>query len=593
MKFAPIPDNEKKRLVSLHKLGLLDTPREKRFDQITKLATIIFRVPISTLTLVDAKREWFKSCQGLNQREGSRAISFCGHALVDPDVFVIPDATKDRRFFDNPMVVGKPFIRFYAGVPLISSNGSRVGVFCIKDTKPRTFSKNDEHILKALASWVEVEINSHNLILALNQERKTSSQLVKKTKLLENSKKHETKSKIALLKSVKELEKAKATISLEKAKDEAMLSSIGDGVVAVDVNRKIIRINRAFCNILGYKPADLIGTFFTDLPFEDEAGNIIPLRQRPLVIALKTGQVLKSTYYFRKNKTKRIAMGITVTPIILKGKIVGIIETARDVTHEKEIDRAKSEFVSLASHQLRTPPTTIKWYAEMLEQGEDPLTNKQRGFLSEIQKGNQRMISLVNALLNVSRMETGSLDVALKKTYPHKLLKDFLNEFQKQISDRSLGVRLRGDQDVSLFTDPKLLQIIVENLITNAVKYTPDGGTIGINFGVKKKGALFGRQKVSDTCFALSIADTGYGIPANQQDKIFTKLFRADNVKAKDTDGTGLGLYLVKRIIDYYRGKIWFESKENKGTIFFVTLPLKARRRRKGIKKLVANNGLD
>lgn len=587
MKFAPIPDDEKKRLVSLHKLGLLDTPREKRFDQITKLATIIFRVPISTLTLVDAKREWFKSCQGLNQREGSRAISFCGHALVDPNVFVIPDATKDRRFFDNPMVVGRPFIRFYAGVPLISSDGSRVGVFCIKDTKPRTFSKNDEHILKALASWAEVEINSHNLILALNQERKISGQLVRKTKLLENSKRHETESKIALLKSVKELEKAKATISLEKAKDEAMLSSIGDGVVAVDVNKKIIRINRAFCNMLSSTPRSLIGTTFTDLPFEDEDGAIIPLQKRPLTIAMKTGQVVKSTYYFRKNKSKRIAMGITVTPIILKGNIVGVIETARDVTHEKEIDRAKSEFVSLASHQLRTPPTTIKWYSEMLEQGEDPLTEKQRGFLLEIQKGNQRMISLVNALLNVSRMETGSLDVDPKKTYPYKLLQDFLNEFQKQISDRKLAVKLKGKKDISLFTDPKLLQIIVENLITNAIKYTPDGGAIRIDFGIKKMGALFGQQKVSENCFALRISDTGYGIPVNQQDKIFTKLFRADNVKAKDTDGTGLGLYLVKRIIDYYHGKIWFASQENKGTTFFVTLPTKKQKRKKGTKRLI------
>jgi PAS domain S-box-containing protein len=590
MKLAPIPKNEKKRLISLHKLGLLDTPNEKRFDQITKLATRIFNAPISTLTLVDSRREWFKSCQGLNQHEGDRAISFCGHALLDPDVFVVPDTKKDSRFADNPMVTGKPFIRFYAGVPLISGDGNRIGVFCIKDTKPRKFTKYDEHILKSLASWAEVEINSHNLILALNQEKKTSRELINKTKLLEDSRKLETKSKDALMDSVKELERAKAIISLEKAKDEAMLTSIGDGVVAVDIDRKIILVNRALGNMLGYKPADLIGKSFTDLPFEDEAGVIIPLRRRPLTIAFKNGRVVNATYYFRRNKNKRLAMSITVTPIILKGKIVGVIETARDVTHEKEIDRAKSEFVSLASHQLRTPPTTIKWYAEMLEQGGDPLTKKQREFLGEIQKGNQRMIALVNSLLNVSRMEAGSFDVAPEKTYPFKLLQDLVKEFQHRIDGKKLALKLVGDTSMSLFTDPKLLQIVMENLITNAIKYTPNEGKIQIECGTKQAGEFFGKQKVLVDCFTMSVRDTGYGIPINQQDKIFTKLFRADNVKARDTDGTGLGLYLVKLIVDYCHGNVWFDSRENKGTTFFVFLPKKAQQKRKGNKKLILGN---
>src|SRR3989344_4233430 len=118
MKPAPIPKNEKERLASLHNLGLLDSHPEERFDQITWLATQVFQVPISTLTLVDAKREWFKSCQGLSKREGDRAISFCGHALLAADILVVPDTKKDIRFVDNPMVVGKPHLRFYAGVPL-------------------------------------------------------------------------------------------------------------------------------------------------------------------------------------------------------------------------------------------------------------------------------------------------------------------------------------------------------------------------------------------------------------------------------------------------------------------------------------------
>ena len=144
MKKAPLPKNEFKRIKSVYASDLLDTLPEERFDQLTRCATLIFHVPISTLTLIDANREWFKSCQGLSKTEGDRAISFCGHALVENEILIIKDTLKDERFADNPMVTGGPHIRFYAGVPIMSADGQRIGVFCIKNTKPREFSQEDE-----------------------------------------------------------------------------------------------------------------------------------------------------------------------------------------------------------------------------------------------------------------------------------------------------------------------------------------------------------------------------------------------------------------------------------------------------------------
>jgi len=172
MKKAPIPTNERERLSSLYALNVLDTPPEEKFDLLTRLATKIFHVPISTLTFIDVNREWFKSCQGLSKKEGDRAISFCGHALVEKEILVIPDTTKDDRFSDNPMVVGEPFIRFYAGVPIMSNDGQRIGVFCVKDTKPREFSKDDKEILKELAIVAELIINARYLGLALTEQNK-------------------------------------------------------------------------------------------------------------------------------------------------------------------------------------------------------------------------------------------------------------------------------------------------------------------------------------------------------------------------------------------------------------------------------------
>src|SRR3989344_7624490 len=179
MKKAPIPKNELTRIASLYALNILDTPTEERFDRLTKTATQIFHVPISTLTLIDANREWFKSCQGLNQTEGDRAISFCGHALVEDEILVIKDAKEDPRFSDNPMVTGEPYIRFYAGVPIMSADGQRLGVFCIKDVKPREFSKEDEEVLEGLAAWAELEINLRNLSLSVVEQKNIIEKYIK------------------------------------------------------------------------------------------------------------------------------------------------------------------------------------------------------------------------------------------------------------------------------------------------------------------------------------------------------------------------------------------------------------------------------
>lgn len=174
---APVPKDEKERLASLYRLNILDTPPEARFDAITRLALSLFKVPISTITLVDSEREWFKSCQGLTNREGKRAISFCGHAMLAESFFIVPDAKKDPRFSKNPMVRGKPHIRFYAAIPLRAADGEKIGAFCIKDYRPRKFDHKKREMLKYLASWAEIEINAHELSLALSAREKAEENL--------------------------------------------------------------------------------------------------------------------------------------------------------------------------------------------------------------------------------------------------------------------------------------------------------------------------------------------------------------------------------------------------------------------------------
>jgi PAS domain S-box-containing protein len=566
MKEAPIPQNEKERLLSLHKLGLLDTKSEERFDRITRTAIKIFNVPISTLTLVDAKREWFKSCVGLPAKEGERAISFCGHALLANNVFAIPDTKKDKRFFDNPMVTGKPFIRFYAGVPIVNADGQRIGVFCIKDKKPRKFSKEDKEILKNLASWAELEINSRNLSLALLEGKRLQKKITQQ---------------------FNEAEKA-------KAKNEAVLASVGDGMIVVNKNREIIFFSKSAEEMTGWKSGDVIGHHTSELvDIEDENGNPVPAEKRPIHLALSTHKKITTTtikiYYLVLKDGRKFPATMTATPVVYNKKTIGAVLIFRDVTKEKEMDQAKTEFISLASHQLKTPPSAIKLLVERLLGGKiGELTLKQKEYVNDICSSNQRMIDLVNTLLNVSRIELGAFAVKVEKKDPCVIIESVLSELKPIVDKKSLKLKyISPEASISMMLDEPLFRMVINNLVVNAVHYTKEGGKIGVECKIIQKGQKLGEKTLEAVCFAVLVSDNGYGIPAIEQGKIFTKLFRANNAKERETDGSGLGLYIVKSILDNSGGSVWFTSKENQGSTFYVVLPLEGMREKK--KKEIIN----
>ena len=163
MNAPDLPDNEQTRLKTLKSLDVLDTQPEERFDRLTRMCKRLFGVPIALVSLVDENRQWFKSCVGLSVSETPRDISFCGHAILGSEIFVIPDAAKDERFADNPLVVDEPHIRFYAGCPLESRNGCKLGTLCIIDREPRELTQEDFDTLKDLAAMVERELEAVQL----------------------------------------------------------------------------------------------------------------------------------------------------------------------------------------------------------------------------------------------------------------------------------------------------------------------------------------------------------------------------------------------------------------------------------------------
>ena len=382
--------------------------------------------------------------------------------------------------------------------------------------------------------------------------------------------------KIAILNILEDVEEEKNKTELEKNKVDAVLHSIGDGVFVVDKNLQVILVNEVAAKMAGYEMKDILNKKYTDtfkFLFEDNK----KVNDKFIVDAIKTKKIQEMsnhTMLVDKNNNA-IQVADSSAPLLDdKKNVIGCVVVFRDVTKERDIDKAKTEFVSLASHQLRTPLSAINWYAEMLMAGDaGPLNQEQSDYLKEIYKGNQRMVDLVNSLLNVSRLELGTFVVEPKAVDIRTIADSMIKELEPQVAAKKIVLTKKYDDSISpIMLDEKLTAMIFQNLLSNAVKYTPEKGQV--NLTMKK-----GKENLE-----IEVLDTGMGIPKSQQGKIFEKLFRADNVRQTDTEGTGLGLYIVKSILDNAGGRISFKSVENKGTTFYVSLPLSGMKKKEGTK---------
>jgi len=352
-------------------------------------------------------------------------------------------------------------------------------------------------------------------------------------------------------------------LELARVKDEALLESIGDGIIAVDTDGKIILMNQSAQEMLGWHPESMVGKIFHDtVASEDEKGVAIPIEKRPIYLALAGTTTTGPTYqYVRKDKTK-FPVAIKTSPIILDRKIVGAVEVFRDITREKEIDQAKTEFVSLAAHQLRTPLTGISWIAEIfLENGRH--TSKDKNYIKDIIFLARRLNNLVEVLLNVSRIESGRIGVKPEPVDLVEFIGDFLREYKAVGEMQKLTIIfIKHPKKLVVVTDANLLNYILQNLFGNALRYTPVGGTVEIVLEEKKNSVIF------------AVRDTGIGIPEKEKGSIFEKFVRASNAVLTRPDGTGLGLFIAQESVRLLGGKVWFKSKEGEGSTFYVELPI-------------------
>jgi signal transduction histidine kinase len=283
--------------------------------------------------------------------------------------------------------------------------------------------------------------------------------------------------------------------------------------------------------------------------------------------------IMTATFYISKNYDSPELLVVAEASVVIIVLIVGNI-VIRMVEQMIKLNKMKSEFVSVASHQLRTPLSAIRWETELLlcKFRKEKVDGKQRQSIENINVLSNKMTRLINDLLDVARIDQGRLIIKKMPVNFLIIVKEALMGMASLTKEKNIEVSFNDTKKIPLvFGDPEKLRMVVENLIGNAIKYTSNHGKIEVKVLRKGDFAIF------------SIKDNGVGIPLEQHRRVFDKFFRSDNIVKYQTEGTGLGLYIAKNIIEQLGGEIWFDSVEGLGSIFSFTIPLNKKTKEKKI----------
>lgn len=340
------------------------------------------------------------------------------------------------------------------------------------------------------------------------------------------------------------------------------IDDLKDMVVLIGDDYKIRAANRAFVEKLGCAKRDVVGKYCYKLAHKMKTVCRLPHGICPMKEVIKRGESVNKVHAHFDKAGNKFYADISVSPLKNeKGKIIGIIEVARDITSQKELDSLRSEFISFISHQLLSPLGTMSWELELLKRN---LPSKLLPKFREIYSLNVHAIKLILDLVNVVRIESGKFGEQKKKVDLAKLL-------EKIISEKLSSFAISGDRANIRFTGPKkgmakinidasALKEIFNNLIDNAVKYSLPNSPVNVSLRSSGKNILF------------KCEDYGFGIPQKERKNIFSKFFRCTNARKKGIKGTGLGLYVAALLVKKLGGKIWFNAKK-RGTIFYVLIP--------------------
>lgn len=374
------------------------------------------------------------------------------------------------------------------------------------------------------------------------------------------------------------LSKVASEATAEKSQDEAVLSAIADGVYAVDMDRNLVLLNKAATDLTSWEEKDALGLkCSTVMKLKNEADISVCEKDCPALAVWNTGEPVfrTDTCFINKKNKKRVQLSSSYAPIKdFQGNMSGAICVFRDITKDKELERLRNEFVSTASHELRTPITATEGYLSIVtDSGMCKVDDKSKEYIGKARETLLAMSKLTQNLLAVTKIEEGKLETNITSFSIHDLVAEVIDVFSKKASDRSLKLELVESKDLSLKgkkvvgrslnvkADKEMLREVINNLVENALKFTEKGGvTLSVDY---------------DEEFAtVNIADTGMGMPKDAQKHLFEKFYRVDNTATREVGGTGLGLYITRSIVETFGGRIWVDTEMGKGSTFHFTVPL-------------------
>lgn len=360
-------------------------------------------------------------------------------------------------------------------------------------------------------------------------------------------------SEAAVLNLLEDIKEAQEDAEEEKRRTLAVISGLTDGILVFDESGKISLVNHRAEQFLKMQAKDLVGRLTTDLA-------AMPALQ-PLA-----EMILQNNGVFNKDLTLREDLIIAVSrlPLVLDEQQLGSTVVMHDVTRERLVEKIKTEFVSLSAHQLRTPLSAIKWTLKMVLEGDlGKLTQEQAELLQKSYQSNERMIRLINELLEVTRMEDGRYLSVTSRARLDSLAESVVNSFKEEADRKNLQLIFEGSKESlpEVKIDIEKMRLAIANLLDNSIRYTMPGGQVTVSLKYDKKGV------------ECQVQDTGIGIPENQKNRIFERFYRSSNAIRLETEGSGLGLYITKNIVEAHGGKVWFASQENAGSTFSFWLP--------------------
>lgn len=565
-------NSEQARLQALYDLALLDTSPEERFDRYTRLATRLFGVEIALVSLVDDERQWFKSQQGFSLTQTSRQDSFCSHAIQGIEIFEIEDASQDERFARNTLVTARRGIRFYAGMPLTTEGGFRVGTLCIIDSSPRRLDDGEKQSLRDLAASVEDEINRSALAEEFTKAEQARRQLEQNVQ--------QQRALVTVLASLNEIS-AMSGITLNEQLQRAL--ELGSGYLALEVGI-ISRIEKGVYEVVAAASPP-------EMPLEK--GTSLPLAKTYCDMTLKANDLLAihhvAEHDARHHPSYR-QFGLEAyigIPITIDGQLFGSVsfsspESRHDAFSQTDklfvrllsrwlaaclerqrIEKLKNEFIATVSHELRTPLTTISGVLQLAVSGTTGVLPTQTGQLLGIAlRNSQRLGVLINDLLDMEKLVLGQFDFFITPQPLNILLESAIQENQAYADQYHVELILIGtSSERKISVDIVRFQQVMANLLSNAAKFSERGGQV----------RLFCDH--TESSVRINVQDAGCGVPDSFRHRIFDKFSQADASDRRIKGGTGLGLSISKALTEHMGGEIGFTSVEGSGSTFFLQFP--------------------